>query len=245
MGMSGPKCGYANAATPVAEAEVVDARMRYESAFNALRRAVTYRLGQEAGDTLREALVDSGSLSSQRKCADKLVIRVLLGKAYSDLIGRHERPVEMVIGFILRTVHENPMEMVDVEVVSHWGIRQGPCELEAQSTGSCSRADQRTELRRRDPARNLHSARRKQHPHSGFAFLYVNFRRRNCWASSFHDPRGIISRQQGRSVRGTQWVDRPSTVATMARHRTDGRIAVLPVGTSRAAASPLRQTGCR
>ena len=126
MGVSGPKCGYANAATSVAEAEVVDARMRYESAFNAPCRAVTYRLGQEAGDTLREALVGSGSLSAQRKCADKIVIRVLLGKAYSDLIGRHERSVEMVIGFVLRTVRENPMEMVDVEVVSHWGIRQGP-----------------------------------------------------------------------------------------------------------------------
>ena len=79
----------------------------------------------------------------------------------------------MVIGFLLRTVRENPMEMVDVEVVSHWGIRQEPCELEAQSTGPCSRADQRTVFRRRDPARNLHSARRKQLPHSGSPHRYV------------------------------------------------------------------------
>lgn len=85
------------------EAEVVDATMRNESAVDVSRRAITDRLRQETGDSLGQALVDSGSLAAQRKCADKIVIRILLGKSYGDLIRGHERAVEVVIGFVLWT----------------------------------------------------------------------------------------------------------------------------------------------
>ena len=97
--------------------------MRNESAFNAPSRAVTYRAGKEERNALRKTLVGSGSLSTQGKCTDKFVMRVLLGKAYGDLIGRHEWSAEMVIAFILPTVRENSMEMVDVEFASHGSIR--------------------------------------------------------------------------------------------------------------------------
>ena len=128
MGRSGPKRGHTYQTASVAEGEVVDACMRNESAVNVPRRAVTYRLGQEMGDTLRKALVGSGSLSAQRKRADKIVIRILLGKAYGDLIRRHERAVEMVIGFVLWTARQNPTQMIDIEIVSHWDVNQGSCE---------------------------------------------------------------------------------------------------------------------
>ena len=70
----------------------------------------------------------SGSLSAQGKGADKIVSRVLLGKAYGDLIGRHERSVEMVTVFILGTVLKNALKMLDVEFLCHWGARRRLCE---------------------------------------------------------------------------------------------------------------------
>lgn len=133
MGSSGPKRGYTYPAISVAESEVVDACMRNESAVNVPRRAVSYRLGQEMGDALRKALVGSGSLAAQRKCADKIVIRILLGKAYGDLIRRHERAVERVTGFVLWAARQNPAQMIDIEVVSHWESAKVPVR-EAQST---------------------------------------------------------------------------------------------------------------
>lgn len=103
----------------------LDVGMRYESAFDTPCCAIAYCLGQEPGDALCEALVGSGSLSAQRKLADKAVIRVFVRKAYGDLICRHEWPAEMVIVFILRAAFENSMEIVDVEVVSHCIFREG------------------------------------------------------------------------------------------------------------------------
>ena len=178
MGRSGPKRGYTYPATSVVESEVVDACMRNESAVDVSRRAITDRLRQEAGDTLGQALVDSGSLASQRKCADKIVIWILLGKAYGDLIRRHERAVEMVTGFVLWTARQNPTQMIDIEILSH-GVSAGVPVSEAQSTRTCSRADQRKAVRRRESLRNLHSARRKHPPQSGFVFLQVDFPKRN------------------------------------------------------------------
>ena len=107
--------------------------MRYETAVNAPRPAVTYRLGQEAGDALGQALVDSGSLSAQRNCAYKIMIRILLGKAYGDLIRGNERAVEMVIGLVLWTARQNSTQMIDIEIVSHW-VSAKVSVSEAQST---------------------------------------------------------------------------------------------------------------
>ena len=125
MGVSGSKRGHANRTVLVAEGKFIDVGMRYESAFDVPRRALAYRLRQESGDALCKALVGSGSLSAQRKPADKAVIRVFVRKAYGDLICRHEWPIEMVTGFILRTAFENSTEMIDVEVVSHCDFREG------------------------------------------------------------------------------------------------------------------------
>ena len=124
MGVSGPKRGHANLVVTVAEAEVFDVLVRNEPAFNAPRCAITYRPRQEESDALREALVSSGSLSAQGEGADKIVSRVFLGEAYGDLIGRHERSVEMVIGFVFGTVLKNALKMVDVEFVCHRGVRR-------------------------------------------------------------------------------------------------------------------------
>ena len=128
MGVMGPKRGHANLIVTVTEGEVFDVLVRNEPAFNVPRSGVTCRPRQEEGDALREALVGSGSLSAQGKGADKIVGRVLLGKAYGDLVGRHKRSVEMVTGFVFGTVLKNSLKMVNVEFVCHWGVRRRLCE---------------------------------------------------------------------------------------------------------------------
>ena len=119
MGVSGSKRGHANLIVTIAEAEVFDVLVRNEPAFDIPRCAITYRPRQEEGDALREALVDSYSLSAYAKGADEIVIPVFIGKAYGDLIGRHERSVEVVTFFIFGTVLKNASKMVDVEFLCH------------------------------------------------------------------------------------------------------------------------------
>ena len=133
MGGSGSKRGHANLIVTIAEAEVFDVLVRNEPAFDVSRCVITYRPRQEEGDALREALMGSGSLSAHAEGADEIVIPVLVGKAYGDLIGGHERSVEMVTFFIFGTVLKNASKMVDVEFLCHWGIRRQLCEWGAQS----------------------------------------------------------------------------------------------------------------